>query len=75
MHSGQAPERTDGRSKLTPEQLEHLRNSHLTIFFNKERDTIEIGWVCKCQEKDCHAPHTTVAFYTCPSKPCPPGHF
>lgn len=73
MHSGQAQERDGGLSKLTPEQLEHIRKAHLTILFDKEKDMIEIGWVCKCGENPCHAPHTTVAFYTCPSKPCPPG--
>lgn len=72
MSMGQAQQQ-EGRSKLTLEQLEHLRKSHLTIFFDKEKDAIEIGWVCRCGEDRCHAPHTIVTFSACPSRPCPPG--
>lgn len=57
---------------LTPAQLEHLRKNHLTIRFNKEKDLVEIGWACACNDKSCEAPHTTVAFYSCPYRPCPP---
>ena len=60
---------------MTLEQLEHLRKTHLSILFNKKKNLIEIGWVCECGDKPCNAPHTMVAFYVCPKKPCPPGDF
>lgn len=73
MPNGQATERADGRSKLTPEQWEHIRKNHITIVFNKEKDAVEIGWVCQCEETPCHIRHATAVFYVCPKKPCPPG--
>lgn len=75
MPSAQAVRKTEGRSKLTPEQWEHIRKHHLMILFNKEKDLVEIGWVCDCGEKPCPAGHTSVSFHVCPSKPCPPGTY
>lgn len=72
MRSGQAPEKTDNRSKLTLEQWEHIRKCHLSVLLNKKKDLVEIGWVTDCSEKTCELPHTTLAFYSCPKKPCPP---
>lgn len=71
-HMPSAQAKAKSRGELTLEQLEHLRKNHLTIRFNKERELMEIGWVCACSDKSCNAPHVTVAFYACPSRPCPP---
>jgi hypothetical protein len=72
MPNGQATKRAEGRAKLTPEQWEHIRKSHITIVVNKEKDLIEIGWLTNCGEASCSTSHVTVSFYVCPKKPCPP---
>jgi hypothetical protein len=72
MPNGEGTQRSKGQSKLTLQEWERVRENHLTIRFNREKHLIEIGWVCDCGDKTCAVPHTTVAFYSCPSKPCPP---
>ncbi len=72
MPNGEATAMAQGRSKLTPEQWEHIRKSHVTIFINKEKDMIEIGWVVACGENTCPTQHVNLTFYSCPRKPCPP---
>ena len=61
--------------QVDAKELESLLKNHLFIRYNARKDLVEIGWVCSCRDKKCHVPHTTVAFYVCPSKPCPPGSF
>lgn len=73
MPNGQATKRAEGRSKLTPEQWEHIRKCHINVLVNKEKDLVEIGWLIQCGETPCATPHATVSFYVCPKKPCPPG--
>jgi hypothetical protein len=72
MPNGQATGKAEGRSKLTPEQWEHIRANHITILINKEKNLIEIGWVSDCGENTCQIRHERVCFYSCPRKPCPP---
>ncbi len=62
-----------GRKTLTPEEWELLKD-HLTVILDRDKHRVEIGWVndCGCEEKSCTVPHTTVIFYSCPKKPCPP---
>jgi|GEM_PF-5091196 len=71
MPNSHATEKAKGHAELAPERLEHFRKDHLTIRFNKEKNLLEIGWACNCNDKSCSAPQT-VAFYSCPSRPCPP---
>lgn len=63
------------RQRVDAKELESLLKNHLSIRYNARKDLVEIGWVCSCRDKKCHVPHTTVAFYVCPYKPCPPGSF
>jgi len=63
------------RQRVDAKELESLLKNHLSIRYNRRKDLVEIGWVCSCRDKKCHVPHTTVAFYVCPYKPCPPGSF
>lgn len=67
--------RNAGSHRVTAEELERLLRNHLSIRYNRRKDLVEIGWVCSCRDKKCNVPHTTVAFYVCPSWPCPPGRF
>lgn len=57
---------------LTAGDLKHLFKNHLTIRFDKAKDQIEIGWACSCRDKSCDLSHISVAFYSCPFRPCPP---
>lgn len=59
--------------KPTFEELEHLRKYHLDIKFIREHQEILITYVHDCREEKCPLPKTSVGFYTCPYKPCPPG--
>lgn len=72
MASGEATERSKGPGRPTPEQWEHIVEKHLTVHFNKERHLVEIGWAIGCGDKPCPVPYSTVAYYACPSRPCPP---
>ncbi|HKW88818.1 MAG TPA: hypothetical protein VJN21_08685 [Candidatus Acidoferrales bacterium] len=72
MASGEAAEKAKGHSSGIPEEWKDCIEKHLTIRFNKERNLIELGWASNCGDKSCPVPHTTVAFYSCPSRPCPP---
>ena len=72
MASGEAVGSSKGQPRPYPEQWEGFIQKHLTIRFNKEKNLVEIGWGNNCGDKSCCVPHTTVAFYSCPSKPCPP---
>lgn len=65
--------RNAGRHRVTAKELERLLRNHLSIRYNRRKDLVEIGWACSCRDKRCDVPHTTVAFYACPSWPCPPG--
>lgn len=62
------------RHRVTAEELESLLRNHLSIRYNRRKHLVEIGWACECRDKRCEVPHTTVAFYSCPSWPCPPGY-
>lgn len=61
------------RQRVDAKELESLLKNHLSVRYDARKDLVEIGWVCSCRDKKCHVPHTTVAFYVCPYKPCPPG--
>jgi hypothetical protein len=70
---GTSPEK--GRidfSRLTENERIHILKDHLTVIFDKDKDRVEISYVCGCKTTPCHSPRTTVAFFVCPSKPCPP---
>lgn len=60
-----------GRTLLTPEDWKYLKD-HLTITLDRDKHRVEIGWANDCEEESCKVPHTTVIFYSCPRKPCPP---
>ena len=68
----EAPGTARGRKKLTPEEWQLVKN-HLTVILDHDKERVEIGWASDCKEKSCTVPHSTVVFYSCPSKPCPPG--
>lgn len=72
MPSGEQGERAKGHGKPSLQEWDHIRERHLSIRFDRDRDLIEISWACGCGDKSCTMPHTTVAFYSCPSNPCPP---
>jgi hypothetical protein len=72
MPSSEGTERAKGHSGTYPEQWEGFIQKHLTVHYNKEKNLVEIGWAGECGDKSCPVPHTTVVFYSCPSKPCPP---
>ncbi len=61
------------RHCVTMEEMESLLRNHLSICYNRRRHLVEIGWVCKCRDKRCNVPHTSVTFSVCPYPPCPPG--
>jgi hypothetical protein len=45
---------------------------HLTVTFDRDKNTVEIGWACDCGGDPCTVPHTpTLTLVVCPSKPCP----
>jgi hypothetical protein len=73
MTSGEGAGTMRKHEKPTLEELEHLRKYHLDIKFIREYHEILITYVHDCREDKCPLPHTSVGFYTCPSKPCPPG--
>jgi len=72
MPSRKSRKRT--RHRVTAEELESLLRNHLSIHYNRAKHLVEIGWACSCRDKSCHVPHTMVAFYVCPSWPCPPEY-
>lgn len=74
MPSSQGPGTARGMSKPTLKELEHIRGEHLQISFNRDKNLVELVYVCDCKGKDaCTVPHTNVVFYVCPTRPCPPG--
>ena len=66
--------KTTRRHQVTVQEMERLLRNHLSIRYNRAKHLVEIGWACSCRDKSCDVPHTTVAFYACPSWPCPPGY-
>jgi len=59
-----------GRKELTPQEWDFVKK-HLTIILDHDKDRVEIGWARDCGEESCSVPHSTVIFFSCPSKPCP----
>jgi hypothetical protein len=68
MKSGQASAK--GRVELDARDWKILAG-HLRVFFDHDRDRVEISWACKCGKEDCTVPHTMLAVYVCPENPCP----
>lgn len=70
MPHGEETGATKGRSKPSREQLEHIRNFHLSIFLDEPRDRVEITYVYNCGQPSCNVPHTTLSLTVCPKPPC-----
>ncbi len=62
-----------GKSKPTLQELEHVRNKHLRINFDRDKDLVQLHYVHNCGDKDCSVPHTSFTLSLCPTNPCPPG--
>jgi hypothetical protein len=67
----------------SPEQLEHLLKTHLSVFFDNESGEVYIAYSLGCGEKPCplprgqmlsssSAPASPVTFRICPTRPCGP---
>jgi len=67
----------------TREELDHLLETHLSVFFDKDTGEVYIAYSLGCQEETCplprpqllsssSAPVSPVTFRICPTRPCGP---
>jgi hypothetical protein len=71
--------------KATPEELEHLAETHLSVFFENDTGEVYIAYSLRCEVEPCplprgpqmmmssgSAPGNPVTFRICPTRPCGP---
>lgn len=68
----------------TREELDHLLETHLSVFFDKDTGEVYIAYSLGCEETACplprgpqllsssSAPVSPVTFRVCPTRPCSP---
>jgi hypothetical protein len=71
-------------ARATPEELDHLMEAHLSVFFDKETGEVYIAYSLGCEGEACPLPRgpqsysssstpaTPVTFRICPTRPCGP---
>jgi hypothetical protein len=65
-----------------PDEVKHLLDTHLSIFFGKENGEVYIAYSLNCGDKPCPLPvrpleastppDSSVTFRICPTRPCGP---